>query len=67
MLKAMQTKYGLSLLDRELACAPCHSPEGQDYGAAMQGAANMAFAKRQVILLRIRISTQLSTRCIGRV
>jgi tRNA-splicing ligase RtcB len=53
-LKVMQTKYGLPLLDRELACAPFHSPEGQDYFAAMQGAANMAFANRQVILHRIR-------------
>src|SRR6266511_4671555 len=53
-LKVMQTKYGLPLLDRELACAPFHAPEGQDYFAAMQGAANMAFANRQVILHRIR-------------
>jgi tRNA-splicing ligase RtcB len=53
-LKVMQTKYGLPLLDRELACAPFHSPEGQDYFAAMKAAANMAFANRQVILHRIR-------------
>jgi tRNA-splicing ligase RtcB len=53
-LKVMQTKYGLSLRDRELACAPFQSPEGQDYFAAMQCAANMAFANRQVILHRIR-------------
>jgi tRNA-splicing ligase RtcB len=53
-LKAMQTTYGLPLLDRELACAPFRSPEGQDYFAAMQCAANMAFANRQVILHRIR-------------
>jgi tRNA-splicing ligase RtcB len=53
-LKVMQTKYGLPLLDRELACAPFHSPEGQDYFAAMKCAANMAFANRQVILHRIR-------------
>ena len=53
-LKVMQTKYGLPLLDRELACAPFHAPEGQDYFAAMQCAANMAFANRQVILHRIR-------------
>lgn len=53
-LKAMQTTYGLPLLDRELACAPFHSPEGQTYFAAMKCAANMAFANRQVILHRIR-------------
>jgi tRNA-splicing ligase RtcB len=53
-LKVMQSKYNLPLLDRELACAPFHSPEGQNYFAAMQCAANMAFANRQVILHRIR-------------
>ncbi len=53
-LKVMHNKYGLPLLDRELACAPFHSPEGQQYFAAMQCAANMAFANRQVILHRIR-------------
>jgi tRNA-splicing ligase RtcB len=53
-LQVMQTKYGLPLRDRELACAPFRSPEGQDYFAAMQCAANMAFANRQVILHRIR-------------
>ena len=53
-LQVMQSKYGLPLLDRELACAPFASPEGQDYFAAMKCAANMAFANRQVILHRIR-------------
>jgi tRNA-splicing ligase RtcB len=53
-LRAMTTKYGLEVIDRELACAPFHSPEGQRYFAAMQCAANMSFANRQVILHRIR-------------
>jgi len=53
-LRAMTTKYGLEIIDRELACAPFHSPEGQRYFAAMQCAANMSFANRQVILHRIR-------------
>ena len=47
-------KYGLKILDRELACAPYNSPEGQDYYAAMVCAANSAFANRQVITHRIR-------------
>lgn len=47
-------KYGIQVLDRELACAPYQSKEGQDYYAAMACAANMAFANRQVILHRIR-------------
>jgi tRNA-splicing ligase RtcB len=53
-LKVMETKYGIKILDRELACAPFHSPEGQDYFAAMKCAINMSFANRQVILHRIR-------------
>jgi tRNA-splicing ligase RtcB len=47
-------RYGLRIVDRELACAPFHSPEGQRYFAAMRCAANMSFANRQVILHRIR-------------
>jgi len=53
-LKVMEKKYGIGILDRELACAPFHSPEGQDYFAAMKCAINMSFANRQVILHRIR-------------
>ena len=47
-------KYGLKVLDRELACAPFDSPEGRDYFGAMLCAANSAFVNRQVILHRIR-------------
>jgi tRNA-splicing ligase RtcB len=53
-LKVMESKYGIKILDRELACAPFNSPEGQDYFAAMKCAINMSFANRQVILHRIR-------------
>jgi tRNA-splicing ligase RtcB len=53
-LNVMESKYGIKILDRELACAPFHSPEGQDYFAAMRCAINMSFANRQVILHRIR-------------
>ena len=47
-------KYGIEILDKELACAPFNSPEGQDYYQAMACAANMAFANRQVITHQIR-------------
>ncbi len=47
-------KYGISIIDPELACAPFNSPEGQKYYKAMACAANMAFANRQVISHRIR-------------
>jgi len=42
-------KYGISLPDRQLACAPVQSPEGKDYLAAMAGAANYAWTNRQCI------------------
>jgi len=53
-LKVMEPKYGIKILDRELACAPFDSPEGRDYFAAMKCGLNMSFANRQVILHRIR-------------
>ena len=53
-LGVMEKKYGIHVNDRELACAPFRSREGQDYFAAMKCAVNMAFANRQVILHRIR-------------
>lgn len=53
-LSIMQSKYGIQVLDRELACAPFPSPEGQDYFKAMKCAINMSFVNRQVILHRLR-------------
>jgi len=53
MQKAMQ-KYGIELPDRQLACAPVKSPEGQDYLAAMAAAANYAWANRQAITHWVR-------------
>jgi len=47
-------RYGITIPDRELACAPFASPEGQDYFKAMLCAANSAFANRQVITHRVR-------------
>jgi len=47
-------RYGITVHDRELACAPFRSPEGQAYFAAMAAAANTAFANRQVITHRVR-------------
>ncbi len=47
-------KYDIQVNDRELACAPFNSPEGQNYYQAMACAANSAFANRQLILHRIR-------------
>ncbi len=46
--------YGIAVQDRELACAPFRSREGQAYFAAMSAAANSAFANRQLITHRVR-------------
>jgi tRNA-splicing ligase RtcB (3'-phosphate/5'-hydroxy nucleic acid ligase) len=43
-------KYGIQLPDRQLACTPINSPEGQDYLSAMAAAANYAWVNRQVIM-----------------
>lgn len=51
--KAMR-RYGITVKDQQLACAPFRSPEGQDYFSAMNCAANTAFANRQVITHQIR-------------
>lgn len=53
-LKVMGSKYHIQVPDRELACAPFKSPEGQAYFNAMKCAINMSFANRQVILHRVR-------------
>lgn len=53
MNKAM-SKYGISMPDRELACVPFRSVEGQNYFGAMAAAANFAWANRQVITAAIR-------------
>ena len=42
-------RYGIELPDRQLACAPIASEEGQWYLAAMACAANFAWANRQCI------------------
>lgn len=49
LLKA-ESKYGFKLPDRQLACAPVKSPEGEKYLGAMQAAANFAWNNRQVIM-----------------
>ncbi|MDA4120077.1 MAG: RtcB family protein, partial [Thaumarchaeota archaeon] len=47
-------RYGLSVRDRELACAPFSSKDGKDYYGAMVCAANMAFTNRQIIVQQVR-------------
>lgn len=42
-------RYGITLPDRQLACAPLDSDEARAYLGAMRAAANFAFANRQVL------------------
>src|SRR5262249_41032433 len=43
-------RHGISVPDRQLACAPVDSAEGRAYLGAMRAAANFAFANRQVLV-----------------
>jgi len=47
-------RYGISVPDRQLACTPVNSPEGQDYLGAMRCAANYAWSNRQLLMHRTR-------------
>jgi tRNA-splicing ligase RtcB len=47
-------RLGFSLPDRQLACAPVASPEGERYLGAMAAAANYARANRQVLAEAVR-------------
>ncbi|MDQ7827766.1 MAG: RtcB family protein [Armatimonadota bacterium] len=47
--RAAERQYHIRLVDRQLACVPFRSREGQDYFAAMCAAANFAWANRQLI------------------
>ncbi|HZD88125.1 MAG TPA: RtcB family protein [Gaiellaceae bacterium] len=53
-MEKAERRYGIELPDRQLACAPLSSPEGQAYLAAMAAAANFAFANRHVMTHLIR-------------
>lgn len=50
----MKQKYHIDIPDRELACAPFHSKEGQAYFGAMNCAINIAFLNRQLIYHVVR-------------
>lgn len=46
--------YGITLPDRELACAPIDSPLGQEYLGAMRAAINCALANREIVTHLVR-------------
>jgi len=54
--------YGITVPDRQLACAPVTSPEGRDYLGAMAAAANYGRANRHVLAHKAR---EIFTRTAG--
>ncbi|GAP17162.1 RtcB family protein [Levilinea saccharolytica] len=55
-LQGAVRRYGISIPDRELVCAPLDSPEGRAYLGAMRSAANYAFANRQILAHQARLA-----------
>jgi tRNA-splicing ligase RtcB len=53
-MDAAMRKYGITMPDRQLACVPTGSPEGEGYLGAMAAAANFAWANRQAITHAVR-------------
>ncbi|MCK4518893.1 MAG: RtcB family protein [Candidatus Omnitrophica bacterium] len=58
-MRQAAAKYKITLSDRQLACAPVKSPEGQDYLASMRCAANYAWANRQYLMHLARVSFEM--------
>jgi tRNA-splicing ligase RtcB (3'-phosphate/5'-hydroxy nucleic acid ligase) len=56
-------KYGFTLPDKQLACAPIRSSEGQAYLGAMRAAANFAWCNRQLLTHQAR---QVFANVLGR-
>ena len=52
--RKVPAKYGIELPDRQLACAPIQSDEGQKYLGAMRAAANFAWGNRQLLMWQAR-------------
>lgn len=52
--RSLPEKYGITLPDRQLVCAPVESPEGRDYLGAMSASANFAWANRHLIMVQAR-------------
>jgi tRNA-splicing ligase RtcB (3'-phosphate/5'-hydroxy nucleic acid ligase) len=48
-MQQTMTRYGITVPDRQLACVPVRSREGERYLAAMAASANYARANRQVL------------------
>ncbi|HEV2655911.1 MAG TPA: RtcB family protein, partial [Ktedonobacteraceae bacterium] len=54
LAESRQQEYGYNLVDRQLACLPLQSEEGQAYLSAMACGANFACANRQLLMHGVR-------------
>ena len=54
LAESKQKDYGFKLVDRQLACLPLKSAEGQAYLSAMSCGANFAWANRQLLMHGVR-------------
>lgn len=58
LMGTVMSNYGIQVPDRELACVPFSSPEGQKYFRAMAAAANFAWCNRELITYSVRLAWQ---------
>ncbi len=49
LMGSAMSRHGIDVPDRQLACVPVRSPEGEQYLAAMTAASNFAWANRHVL------------------
>ncbi|HJJ55492.1 MAG TPA: RtcB family protein, partial [Methanocorpusculum sp.] len=54
ILEESTKKYDINIPDKQLSCAPLHSPEGEAYFGAMAASANYAWSNRQLITHIVR-------------
>jgi tRNA-splicing ligase RtcB len=52
--RGVPERHGITLPDRQLACAPVDSAEGKHYIGAMRAAANFGFCNRQLLMQQAR-------------
>ena len=60
MLQGSIRKFGLTLPDKQLVCAPIDSEEGRAYLGAMRCGANFAFLNRQLLTKYIRDAFEIT-------
>lgn len=65
LMMNVMSGYDIHPPDRELACVPFSSPEGQSYFNAMAAAANFAWCNRQMISFAVRTAFQKEIKING--